>query len=123
MGEGIPQSGLHAELRGRRQRVLRGGRQSVTGGSQGGEAKYDSDSLHHFLFFPFCFPAGVISGCRILLFSPALSTPKSEFFIFLHFSVKNHERKIPGLLYAHAPETIFLILRHNYWLVTGGATC
>lgn len=80
-GAPLPAMKLHGELRSRRQRILRGGRQSVTHSSHGSKAEYNSDSLH-FLLFSFLVPC---RGTRLRHSTPFTRevNPKIANFIFL----------------------------------------
>ena len=80
------------ELRSRRQRILRGGRQRVTSGGKGGEAKYNSDSLHLFLL-SFLFPYRGETRLRhsTLIFSEVNPKIRKKRILFSLFHVL-HER-------------------------------
>ena len=75
----ITPPGSHTELRGRRQRILRGRRQCVTSSGEGCKAKHNGNCLHHFFSFLSFFPCRK-SGCGILLLFLEMSTPKTRIF-------------------------------------------
>lgn len=90
-GAPLPAMKLHGELRSRRQRILRGGRQSVTHSSHGSKAEYNSDSLH-FLLFSFLVPCRINPAAAFYSFYPG-SQPQNRIFYFFIKKVKDISEK------------------------------
>ena len=87
-GAPLPAMKLHGELRSRRQRILRGGRQRVTHSGHGGKAEYDSDSLH-FLLFSFLVPCRRNPAAAFYSFYPR-SQPQNHIFLFFYKKMKDN---------------------------------
>ena len=81
-GSPLPAMKLHGKLRSRRQRILRGGRQSVTHSSHGSKAEYDSDSLH-FLLFSFLVPCRRTPAAAFYSFYPGSQPQNHKFYFFI----------------------------------------
>ena len=81
-GAPLPAMKLHGKLRSRRQRILRGGRQSVTHSGHGGKAEYDSDSLH-FLLFSFLVPCRRNPAAAFYSFYPGSQPQNHKFYFFI----------------------------------------